>query len=47
MNTLQAILETSRQQIRGGEGIGHEDFWREMDEEKPHQGRGKGEKTVA
>jgi prevent-host-death family protein len=32
---LRAVLETSRQQIREGEGISHEDFWREMAEEKP------------
>jgi prevent-host-death family protein len=32
---LQSILKTSRQQIREGEGISHEDFWREMDEEEP------------
>jgi hypothetical protein len=36
---LQALLETSRRQIREGEGISHEDFWQEMDEEKPPQGR--------
>jgi PHD/YefM family antitoxin component YafN of YafNO toxin-antitoxin module len=44
---LQAILDTSRQQIREGEGVGHEDCWAEMDEEKPRQGRGKGKKTAA
>jgi len=32
---LQSILKTARQQIRQGEGISHEDFWREMDEEEP------------
>jgi prevent-host-death family protein len=30
---LRAILETARQQIRAGEGISHEDFWHEMEEE--------------
>jgi hypothetical protein len=45
---LQALLETARQQIREGEGISHEDFWLEMDEEKPRQGRRrKGKKTAA
>jgi prevent-host-death family protein len=45
---LQALLETARQQIREGEGISHEDFWLEMKEEKPRQGRsGKGKKTAA
>lgn len=32
---LQSILKTARQQIREGEGISHEDFWRGMDEEEP------------
>ena len=44
---LRAILETARQQIREGEGISHEDFWLEMDEMKPRQGRRKGKKTAA
>jgi prevent-host-death family protein len=43
---LRAILETSRQQIRGGEGISHEDLWRELEEEKPGKSRGKGRKTA-
>lgn len=30
---LRTLLETARQQIREGEGISHEDFWREMEEE--------------
>src|SRR5262249_20538671 len=36
---LRAILETARQQVRAGEGIRHEDLWREMEEEKPGKGR--------
>ena len=48
---LQALLATSRQQVREGQGIGHEDFWAEMEEgeegEKPHKGRGKGKKAAA
>ena len=36
---LQSILKTARQQIREGEGIGHEDFWREMNEEDPDEER--------
>ncbi|HEY4591828.1 MAG TPA: type II toxin-antitoxin system Phd/YefM family antitoxin [Thermoanaerobaculia bacterium] len=36
---LQSILKTARQQIREGEGISHEDFWREMDEEEPVKGK--------
>jgi hypothetical protein len=31
---LRAVLEAARQQIREGEGLRHEDFWREVDEEK-------------
>jgi len=46
---LQVILEILRQQIREGEEIRHEDFWRVMAEEKPPPGprRGKGKKTAA
>ncbi len=29
---LRAILDASRQSIRRGEGIPHDEFWREMDE---------------
>jgi prevent-host-death family protein len=39
---LRTHLETARQQIREGKGISHEDFWREVDEEKPGRGQGKG-----
>jgi prevent-host-death family protein len=35
---LRSILDTARQQIRDGEGLGHQDFWREMAEEKPGKG---------
>ena len=38
---LQAILETARQQIREGEGISHENFWQEMEEEPGKKSRGK------
>lgn len=44
---LRVLLETARQQIREGEGISHEDFWLEMDEEKPGKKRGKGKKSAA
>jgi prevent-host-death family protein len=30
---LRTFLEAARQQIREGEGIRHEDLWREMEEE--------------
>lgn len=38
---LRAHLEAASQQIREGEGISHEDFWREVEkeEEKPRKGR--------
>lgn len=42
---LQAILETGRQQIREGQGISHEDFWRKMDETRPDRKRKKAQKT--
>lgn len=32
---LQSLLETGRQQIHSGQGISHEDFWREVDGESP------------
>ncbi|MFL6290520.1 MAG: hypothetical protein ACJ759_06465 [Thermoanaerobaculia bacterium] len=38
---LRTILEAARQQIREGLGIGHEDFWKEMDKKKPGKGRSK------
>jgi len=45
--TPTSPLETSRQQIRETEGIGHEDFWAEMEEEEPGQGWRKSKKTAA
>jgi len=44
---LQSILKTARQQIREGEGVSHEDFWREMDEDQPGKERPKGKKKTA
>ena len=44
---LLSLLETSRQQIREGEGIRHEDFWREMEEEKTGKSRGKRKRKTA
>jgi prevent-host-death family protein len=44
---LQAILEAARQQIRQGEGISHEDFWKEMEEEKPAKGKRKAKAKIA
>lgn len=32
---LRSILEKTREQIRAGEGIGHEEFWREVEENEP------------
>jgi len=34
---LRAILDTARQQIREGQGIGHEEFWGELEEKKPRR----------
>ena len=39
---LRAILDRSRQQIRAGAGIGHEDFWAGVEARKTPRGRGKG-----
>lgn len=44
---LQSILKAARRQILEGEGISHEDFWREMDEEEPSKERPKGKKKSA
>ncbi|OGO36182.1 MAG: hypothetical protein A2W35_10460 [Chloroflexi bacterium RBG_16_57_11] len=32
---FQKILEVAEQQIREGKGIKHEDFWREIESERP------------
>ena len=37
---LRAILEESRQQIREGRGIGHEEFWAEIEAPKPSRRQG-------
>lgn len=36
---LRAVLEASRQQIREGAGISHEDFWKGMEEKEPRKAR--------
>lgn len=41
---LRAILEESRQQIRDGRGIGHEEFWSEIEPPQPSKRR-KGERA--
>ena len=38
---LRTILESARQQISEGAGVGHEDFWKEMEAKKPGKGRRK------
>jgi prevent-host-death family protein len=38
---LRAILEKSRQEIRDGGGIGHEQFWAEVEAENAPRPRGK------
>lgn len=42
---LQAILDTGREQIREGQGISHEDFWREMDKASPEKKRKRAPRT--
>lgn len=44
---FSAYLETARQQISEGAGIGHEDFWKEMETKKPGRGRSKGSGKTA
>jgi prevent-host-death family protein len=36
---LQAILEDSRRQIQEGRGIGHDEFWSEVETAKPSKRR--------
>jgi prevent-host-death family protein len=43
---FQAILETSRRQIRAGETMGHDEFWAEADESTREQGAPKPGKAV-
>lgn len=43
---LRTILERSRRQIHEGQGIGHEDFWREMEKE-PGGTQGRSRKKAA
>jgi prevent-host-death family protein len=38
---LRAILDRSRGQIRTGEGLGHEEFWSEVEKPEPPRPRGK------
>ena len=38
---FRALLETSRRQIAEGEGIGHDDFWREVEGEPAVKGKAK------
>lgn len=38
---LQAILESSRQQIRDGDLLGHEEFWQEVAATRKSKGRGR------
>lgn len=43
---VRGLLETARQQIRQGEGISHQDFWHEMEEEKPGKRRRKSKRIL-
>jgi prevent-host-death family protein len=42
---LQAILESSRKQIRDGEVLGHEEFWEEVEASRIPKRRGRKRKT--
>jgi prevent-host-death family protein len=44
---LRSILEKAREQIRAGEGLGHEEFWREVEENEPGKGSLKSRKKTA
>src|SRR5262249_55625091 len=44
---LQAILETSRKQIREGEVLSHEEFWSQIDRAPPSKGAAKPRKKRA
>lgn len=43
---LQAILAKSRQQIRDGESLGHEEFWAEVEASRAPQRRGRKRKPA-
>ena len=42
---LQAILEASRKQIREGDVLGHEEFWKEVEASRAEKPRGGKRKT--
>lgn len=44
---LRSVLEKGRAQIRAGEGLTHEEFWREVAEDEPGKRRGRSRKTTA
>jgi prevent-host-death family protein len=44
---LRAILEESRKQIREGQGIGHEEFWSEVEVAPPSRRRGEARRKKA
>ena len=43
---LQAILEASRQQIREGNVLGHEEFWAEVEASRASKPRGRKQKPT-
>lgn len=42
---LRTLLEVAHQQIQDGQGISHEELWRELEEEKHSKSARKGKKT--
>jgi prevent-host-death family protein len=44
---LRALLATARRQIEEGAGIPHEEFWREVEGEKPKPGKRRGPRRSA
>lgn len=44
---LRAILDFSRQQIADGKGVGHEEFWAEVDARNTPKQRGRATKKSA
>jgi prevent-host-death family protein len=44
---LRSILEKAREQIRAGEGVGHEELWREVEANGPGKSRSTSRKKTA
>ena len=44
---FRGILDAARQRIRDGAGIGHEDFWREVETIRPAKSKTKSRRKMA